>query len=323
LAIRRGDYWLIVSAQPDERQGRTSEYQESDYNSLMAAPLIALLTDFGTQDAFVGILKGVIAGLAPTVPTIDLTHAIPLGDIRRAAFYLWQSAPFFPPGSIFLVVVDPGVGTSRRPMLLHTTDGPISTNQWFVGPDNGVFTYMLQGNFQAWEIKNPTYALPQPSQTFHGRDIFAPAAAQVANGVNGPDFGPALADPVKFTLPVLEHNQTGQVAGEILSADHYGNLLTSLGCFNQLEEGKLEFFPWLPGPAKASLKSLNFRLKLPDGRLLPWVKTFTEISPGGCAVLIGSSGLLEIAANRASASDLLGLSSGDMVQLLYTTQPEE
>jgi S-adenosyl-L-methionine hydrolase (adenosine-forming) len=295
----------------------TAKYQESDYNSLMAAPLIAILTDFGTQDPFVGILKGVIAGLAPTVPTIDLTHEIPLGDIRRAAICLWQSAPFFPAGSIFLVVVDPGVGTSRRPMLLHTNNGPISTNHWFVGPDNGLFTYMLQGNYQAWEINNPAYALLRPSQTFHGRDIFAPTAAYIANGVQGSDFGPALADPVKFTLPKLEHNRSGQMAGEILYSDNYGNLLTSLGRLKRLEEGKIEFLPWLPGPVKASLKSQDFRLKLPDGSLLPLVRTFIDIVPGGCGVLIGSSGLLEIAANLASASDLLGLSSGDMVQLLY------
>jgi S-adenosylmethionine hydrolase len=295
----------------------TAKYPESDYNSTMATPLIALLTDFGAQDPFVGILKGVIAGIAPTVPTIDLTHEIPLGDIRRAAFFLWQSAPFFPPGSIFLVVVDPGVGTTRRPMLLHTTDGPISTNQWFVGPDNGIFTYMLQGNYQAWEIMNPTYTLAAPSHTFHGRDIFAPAAAHIANGVNGPDFGPALDDPVKFSLPILEHNQTGELVGEIFCADHYGNLLTSLGRLKYLKEGKMEFLPWLPGPVKASLESQDFRLRLPDGNLLPLVRTFMDIAPGGCAVLIGSSGMLEIAANRASAANLLGLSSGDRIQLLY------
>jgi S-adenosylmethionine hydrolase len=223
----------------------------------------------------------------------------------------------FPSRLHFLVVVDPGVGTSRRPMLLHTNNGPISTDQWFIGPDNGLFTYILQGNYRAWEINNPAYALPRPSQTFHGRDIFAPAAAHLANGVAGPDFGPALADPVKFTLPLLECNRSGQIAGEILHADHYGNLFTSLGCFKQLEEGKLEFLPWLPGPAKAALKSQNIRLELPDGRLLPWVNTFAAIAPGDCAVLIGSSGLLEIAANRASAFDLLGLSRGDRVQLLY------
>lgn len=283
----------------------------------MTSPLIAILTDFGTQDPFVGILKGVIAGLAPTIPTIDLTHEIPLGDIRRAALNLWQSAPFFPPGSIFLVIVDPGVGTSRRPILLHTNDGPISTNHWFVGPDNGLFTYMLQGNYQAWEIINPAYALPGPSQTFHGRDIFAPAAAHVANGVNGPDFGPAITDPVKFTLPILEHIRSGEVTGEILYADNYGNLLTSLGCFKHLEVEKLEFSPWLPGLMEASFKSQKFRLKLPDGSLLPLVKTFSEINLGSCAVLIGSRGLLEIAANRSSAADLLGLSRGDTVQLLY------
>lgn len=283
----------------------------------MAAPLIAILTDFGLQDPYAGILKGVIAKLAPCVPLVDLTHEIPPGDVRRAAIHLWQSAPYFPPGTIFLAVVDPGVGTSRRPMVLQVEQKPSLITQWFVGPDNGLFTFMLHGTFQAWTITNPDTMLPGLSKTFHGRDIFAPAAAHLANGVPGPNFGPSLSNPVKLATPRLEQSRPEELSGEILFADKYGNLLTSLGRFERLEEGKVRFEPWLPGLDGADMQAKSVQVKLPDGSPLPLVSTFGDIIPGRCAALIGSSGLLEIASNQTSAANLLKLPRGEIIHLLY------
>jgi S-adenosylmethionine hydrolase len=142
-------------------------------------PPITLLTDFGLQDPYVGIMKGVIAGIAPGSPVADLTHLVPPGDIRAGALALLSSARFFPPGTVHLAVVDPGVGSRRRPIAIRA--GAFS----FVGPDNGLFTYVArfdEADTRVVEIANPAYRLPAVSNTFHGRDIFAPAAAHLAVG---------------------------------------------------------------------------------------------------------------------------------------------
>ncbi len=201
--------------------------------------------------------------------------------------------------------------------MLQTKTGSPSASYWFVGPDNGLFTFMLHGNFQAWEISNPAYRMPDPSKTFHGRDIFAPAAAYLANGIPGPNFGAAIADPVQLTSPRLEFDQHKTLAGEVLYADTFGNLLTSLGRFQVLADGDLKFIPWLPGLEEISVPGRGLKIKLPDGRYLPLSSTFGEIQPGSCAALIGSSGLIEIASNQASAADLLKLRSGEIIYLLY------
>ncbi len=283
----------------------------------MAAPLIAILTDFGTRDPFSGILKGVLATLAPGIPLVDLSHEIPSGDIRRAAVHLWQAAPYFPPETVFLAVVDPGVGTPRRAMVLRMETGPAFVPQTFVGPDNGLFTFLMQANFHAWAITNPEYMLPSPSKTFHGRDIFAPAAAYLAKGVSPANFGPALCDPVKLDLPKLESNSSNNIRGEILFADKYGNLLTSLGCFERFGSGEIQFAPWLPGLSGGTFSADNFKVELPDGSGLSLVNTFDDILPGQCAALIGSSGLLEIASNQASAAALLKLDPGKTIKVIY------
>jgi S-adenosylmethionine hydrolase len=283
----------------------------------MTAPLIAILTDFGNHDPFVGIIKGVIATLAPNLPTVDLTHEIPPGDIRRAAVHLWQAVSYFPAGAVFLVVVDPGVGTSRRSMVLRFEAGSSSNHYWFVGPDNGLITFIARRMFEAWEITNPAYMLPGLSKTFHGRDIFAPAAAYLANGVPGPDFGPAIPNPEQLALPELKYTSPSTLAGEILHADTFGNLLTSLGRFERLENGNTRFIPWLPGLEEKIISSQGQVIRLTDGRLLSMSETFGEIPKGNCAALIGSSGLIELASNQASAADLLKLQSGEHIYLQY------
>lgn len=278
----------------------------------MKAPAIAIITDFGTSDSFVGVLKGVILQIAPGIQVVDLTHEIPPGDIRRAAVMLWQAVPYFPPGTVFLTIVDPGVGTSRKPLILQREQD--EKGYTFIGPDNGLFTLVASDGYQAWELNNPALALPVTTKTFHGRDIFAPAAAHAALGIRGPEFGPAVINPVQLAYPILELNRSGSILGEILFSDRFGNYLTSLGVFKRLETGFLLFQSWLPGPGEMRLPANKSHVILPDGSQLPLVNTFGDIPENLCAGLIGSSGLLEIAANRHSAAQFLHLNPGDRIE---------
>jgi S-adenosylmethionine hydrolase len=281
---------------------------------ISSAPLIALLTDFGNEDPFVGVMKGVIAKFAPQARMVDITHRIPPGDIQRAAIMLWQSIPYFPAGTIFLTVVDPGVGTLRRGIIAQKND------QIFIGPDNGLFSFVLKDDYQAWELANSEFQLPQLGNTFHGRDIFAPAAAHHAQGIAGNQFGGLVADLVQLKMPRLEIT-ADQIKGEILYSDHFGNLLTSLGKFVSLDKKLFQLEPWLDIGAIYSRNLQIARdqasLSLPNGSNLLWVDTFAEIPTGNCGILIGSSGLIEIAANRMKVADLLDIDPGDPVILLY------
>lgn len=264
-------------------------------------------------------MKGVIAKIAPAIPVSDLTQNIPPGDVKRAAINLWQSSAYFPRGTVFLCVVDPGVGTSRRGILVQ------SAGHTFVGPDNGLFTFVLHEDSQAWELSNPEYALSKIGSTFHGRDVFAPAAAHAAMGIRGAQFGPGVAKPVSLPLPVLEQEEFGTLRGEVLYADRFGNLLTSLGRFERSAEDGLSFEPWIPVRGKVNLDEKlvpeDAYIELEDGSRLSWVETFAEISSGDCAFLIGSSGLIEIVSNRQSAKDLLNLEAGASVTLRLKGEP--
>ena len=277
------------------------------------APII-LLTDFGLEDPFVGIMKGVIAKIAPKGRVIDLTHSIPPGDVKRAAITIWQSSTYFPDDAIFLSVVDPGVGTSRRGIVV------VNDTHKYVGPDNGLFSFVLDKASEIWELSDPGYQLADPGTTFHGRDIFAPAAAYLVNGVQGSQFGPPVSDVRQLSNPVLLYEKN-RIQGEVLFADHFGNLLTSLGRFSRLGKSLFRFDPWLwsdPNSHQGIEVSLDHAsIQLLNGRKLPWVNTFAEIPSGTCAALIGSSGLMEIAANRNSAAEILGLSEGELLTLSF------
>jgi S-adenosylmethionine hydrolase len=279
----------------------------------MGAPTIALLTDFGTQDTYVGVMKGVIARIAPQAQVIDLTHSIPAGDIRQAAFKLWQAIPYFPSGTVFLTVVDPGVGTERLPVAVAWPDFA------FVGPDNGLLTYLLaQGAPRmACRLQSPAYRLATVSSTFHGRDLFSPAAAHLALGVSIADLGPPVADLARFPLPRLELVEGPAVKGEILHADHFGNLITSLGIL-RADGDELVLEPWLPHCAPARLPLADLSLRLPNGASLNLRATFGDVAIGQALGYIGSEGLLEIAINRGRAADVLPLAPRQEVTLGYT-----
>ena len=288
----------------------------------MSSPIV-VLTDFGTEDPFVGIMKGVIAGINPTAPVIDLTHEIPPGDIQLCAFTLWQSLQYFPSNTVFLAVVDPGVGSQRRPIILK------SKGSTFVGPDNGIFSYILSGDYRAWELKNPKLALANQSATFHGRDLFAPAAAYAGCGVPGGDFGPAVSEVNLIPYPKLSNPTRGIIEGEIIHIDRFGNALTSIGVFLYSDQTTYEIRSWTRNnDAKIKVGKRRFdpskeidlgrsKIKLSPDLEISWYQTFGEIPDGEYGYIIGSSGLIEISANLRNASKLLDLNPGDTVALEY------
>lgn len=271
---------------------------------------IALLSDFGTRDVYAGVTKAVVARIAPRARLIDLTHEIPPGDIRQAAFRLWQALPHMPAGTIFLAVVDPGVGTARRPLAVAAEE------YFFVGPDNGIFTYALA------RLKNARSVVISPmspsSSTFHGRDIFAPAAGMLASGTHLERIGVEATDLVRIPWPLLSRESPKRLFhGEVLFADRFGNMVTSIGHLTRLDSG-MRMEPWVPGEwAALEFPSARLRALLEGGRETPIVRTYGEVPVGSPLAYVGSDGLLEIAVHRGSAEETLGLASGSPVDLSW------
>jgi S-adenosyl-L-methionine hydrolase (adenosine-forming) len=244
--------------------------------------IITLTTDFGTRDAYVAEMKGVMLEIAAsaghTLHLIDVTHEVAAHDVTEGALALDGAVPYFPRGSVHLAVVDPGVGTARRGLVVRTD------RALFVGPDNGLFTPFLEQStpWDAWELQANEYRLPSVSRTFHGRDIFAPAAAHLAAGVAPERFGPAVRDPVRLAWPTVRA-VAGAVAGAVLHVDRFGNLVTSIRgeVLDDVGQGA--------------------RIRL-AGRPLPLVSTYGELEEGQAGALVGSSGRLEIAVREGSAA---------------------
>jgi len=188
-------------------------------------PPIAILTDFGYQDHYVGAMKGVIAAIAPEARVLDITHGVPPQSIVAGAIALRESWQFFPPHTIFLAVVDPGVGTERRPIAVETSSGAL-----FIGPDNGVVSLALEeaGFGRAVELSAKRYRLAHVSASFHGRDIFAPAAAYLWRGTRLEALGPPVSDPVALDLP-RPIEGAAEIRGEVIHVDGFGNLITNIG----------------------------------------------------------------------------------------------
>jgi S-adenosylmethionine hydrolase len=273
---------------------------------------VFLLTDFGNEDAYVGILKSVITNIAPNSPIIDLTHSIPPGDVARTAFELWRAKPYLPTPSVVCVVVDPGVGSARRSLAVEWE------GQTYIGPDNGILTYLLATSPppQVVALESDAYWRHPVSLTFHGRDIFAPVAAHRASGVGLDQLGPPAKYPVKLQLPKLELLEGPEVHGEILHSDYFGNLISSLGAL-RIEGEDMLLEPWLPHCAPARLPRSGLHVRLPNGGNLDILHTFSDVSPGQTVAYIGSTGLLEIGVNQGRAVESLPLSVGHEIILTY------
>jgi S-adenosylmethionine hydrolase len=273
------------------------------------ARLISLTTDFGLSDSYVGAMRGVISSIAPGVPMVDITHQIAPQDVRSAAFVLWAALPYFPAGSVHLVVVDPGVGTGRRALASETSWGVL------VGPDNGVFSHVWGASpaRTTVELSNPTYWRSTVSSTFHGRDIFAPVAAHVAAGVDLASLGSPLSAPVRLPTPHLSATES-KLRGEVLHIDHFGNAITSIG--RLVWDGALLYLdpafgtiqPRVVNPARLTARVL-------ERDVGPIRQTYGDVAPGELCALVGSEGLLEIAINQGGGAAALGIKVGDPVEV--------
>lgn len=256
-------------------------------------PIITLITDFGTADHFAGVLKGVILSIAPKATVVDITHEVPPYAIGEAAFIASETYKHYPRKSIHVVIVDPGVGTSRRPILVE------AAGQYFVGPDNGVLALIYsREKSKVRHIANEKLFLKSVSATFHGRDVFAPVAAHLAMGLAPPKFGPLVND---YLRPSLEKPvRTGHRVwtGTILKIDRFGNCITNFH-ISEFPAVRERPFVMIPGAARVTRLVVNY----------------AEAPFGEPSVIVGSSGYLEVVANQGHAAKLLGVGVGAPVEL--------
>lgn len=255
---------------------------------------IALMTDFGDRDWYVAAMKGILLTQAPGVSLQDITHHIPPGDIRAGAFVLDQCHRYFPAGTVFLAVVDPGVGTEQRDPVVVSARG-----YSFVGPDNGLFGFLRDDGPTIHRIDNPAWVADTPSDTFHGRDLFAPAAARLARGALPSEAGLRLNGAIT-ALPWPEPQVTPDaIEGEIIFIDHFGNALTNIT--------RRQADAWAKGrPMHVSLKPEH----------VPLGRTYADSEPGSAVALFGSADYLEIAVNQGHAARLLALTPGQRIALM-------
>ncbi|HEY3166142.1 MAG TPA: SAM-dependent chlorinase/fluorinase [Candidatus Binatia bacterium] len=255
--------------------------------------LITLTTDFGYQDSFVGIMKGVIAGLNPQVHVVDVTHGIPPQDILAGALTLRHAVRYFPRGSIHVAVIDPGVGSVRRPLLIEW-DG-----NYFIGPDNGVLSLAVENieSTQIVHLSNPAYHLKQTSTTFHGRDIFAPAAAHLSLGVPATAFGEPLTNIVRVSLPEIARKKR-RLEGEIVYIDHFGNLFTNIRehDLTGLPRNKLDIVV-----RSVTIRGLS--------------QNYASAGVGELLAVVNSWDMLEIAVYKDNAQKRIGAKIGDKVEI--------
>ena len=256
-------------------------------------PPITLMTDFGTEDVYVGVMKGVIAGIAPDARVIDLTHAVGDFNIVEAAFRIRQAHPWFPEGTIHVIVVDPGVGGERRAVAMR------AGGHVFVAPDNGVLSSIDadKGHDELVELTNPGFFLPDVSATFHGRDIFAPVAAHIANGTALSELGPALECIQRAPVPEPSMSSDGRIVGTVLWADRFGNLVTNI-----------------PSPMLGN--GVVERIEVNDRAIGGLSRTFGDVDAGNWVAMIGSFGMLEIGVNLGNAAERLGQGTGAVVTVV-------
>jgi S-adenosylmethionine hydrolase len=259
----------------------------------MGKPIVTLTTDFGTRDGYVGAVKGVIKRINPEAELVDITHQVEPFDVLEAAFALMNSYVYFPKGSIHLVVVDPGVGSQRQPLLIQSEDF------FFVGPDNGVFSFVYDSE-KMTDIIIPSkqkYFLAELSSTFHARDIFAPVAAYLSLGVQVNEFGSSAKECIKFILPQPKQTRKG-LAGEIIHVDKFGNLVTNVSA-ELLQKKRIAVITI----GKRQIKRVS--------------RSYFDIPRKGLGALVGSSGFLEIAANQGSAQQITKSRIGTSIRIAF------
>tara|TARA_Y100001935_G_scaffold239088_1_gene226316 strand:- start:45436 stop:46224 length:789 start_codon:yes stop_codon:yes gene_type:complete len=256
--------------------------------------IITLTTDFGQQDHYVSAMKAVMLGIAPDARFVDVSHEIPPQDIMAGAWVIRNSAFLYPKGTVHLVVVDPGVGTDRNPIVVEM-DG-----QYFVGPDNGIFSILYdQYPYKAFKLNKPEYWRDIRSRTFHGRDIFAPVAAHLSTGVAPEKLGDPVSDLVTYHWAVPIGDKDG-LQGWIIHIDRFGNLITNIS------ESLLE----------ETAGRRKVRVYIGNTIIDHMVNTFGDVEPGEPAAFIGSSGMLEIGINKGNAARMLSVDKGAQISLV-------
>jgi S-adenosylmethionine hydrolase len=253
--------------------------------------VITLLTDFGTADYFVGAVKGAILSVNPQAVIVDLTHEITPQDIATGAFTLLAAYKTFPAGTIHVGVVDPGVGSTRRPVIVSANE------QFFVGPDNGLFTYIYdrESSHKVFHVTAEKYFRPDPSSTFHGRDIFAPVAAALSNGVKPHKFGPKITDAVRLPIPLEpEKLNNGNIRARIIHIDRFGNCITNI---------------------TRDLVKPGSSLVINRKTIRQFRNFYGEDSANTPFAIWGSAGFLEISVNGGSAAKLLRAKRGATILL--------
>jgi S-adenosyl-L-methionine hydrolase (adenosine-forming) len=262
--------------------------------------VITLTTDFGLRSGFAGVMQGVIYNMAPQVKIVDISHFVPPQDVREGAYTLERAVPFFPEGTIHVYVVDPGVGTARRPLAARLG------NHFFVGPDNGLLTRLIEeaeGSRQQIEfvhLDRPQFWRPQISRTFHGRDIFAPVAAHLANDVPLHELGTLISDPVRLPFPRPQQTETGWTA-HVISIDTFGNLTTDL-----------------PGSALSNAANIGFRLKGVEVNGIS--NSYGDRPAGEIVAVIDSEEFVEIAVVNGNAAQKLNAKAGDEVEVIFSVK---
>ena len=256
----------------------------------MPSPIITLTSDFGANDWFVGTMKGVILSRRPDATLVDITHGISPGDIRGGAFALAAAAPYFPDGTIHVVVVDPGVGSNRRAIAIQTDSA------LFIAPDNGVVSLAVGTHSikTIRRIENAKYWLKPLSRTFHGRDVFASVAGHLAAGASLATIGPRMADFDQIHLPALKEDKRG-VTGEVVFIDHFGNAITNIP-----EGGETSGSVFLRGKRVCGVRN-----------------SYSAVAKGKPVAVFGSTGFLEIAINGGNAARKLKLTAGSAVRFQW------
>jgi len=261
-------------------------------------PIITLTTDFGTNDHFVGTMKGVILSIEPDAHIVDICHSVQAFDVLDGALTISQAYSYFPTGTVHMVVVDPGVGTARRPLVVS------SERHHFVAPDNGVLSLVFQREqrLNARHVTGEHYFLQPVSNTFHARDIFSPVAAYLAKGVDPAKFGEEVTDFVRFSAPKPKPVNENTLRGVVLKVDRFGNLITNI-----TPQDAPMLFGENPGAFKIMVGTREIR-EIKEAYALG--------APGEVFGILGSMGFLEIAANRGAAAQLLGVGKGTDVNIV-------
>jgi len=264
----------------------------------LARPIITLTTDFGSNDHFVGVMKGVILEIVPEAQIVDICHSVQAFDVLDGALTISQAYSFFPTRTVHVVVVDPGVGTARRPILAS------SDKYHFVAPDNGVLSlvYAREQRMHVRHITSEHYFLQPVSNTFHARDIFSPVAAYLAKEVDSLKFGEEVEDYVRFSAPKPKAVDENRLRGVVLKVDRFGNLITNITPQD--------------APVLFGAEATGFKIVVGNREITEMRNAYAEGAPGEVFAILGSMGFLEIAANRGAAAQLTGAGKGNEVTII-------